>query len=39
VQEARFLKDRTIYSRFGDLVAWLSLAVTVGALLTAWRVR
>ena len=39
VQDVRFLKDRTIYSRIGDLVAWLSLAVTVGALLGVWRVR
>ena len=29
----RFLTDRTVYNRIGDLVAWLSLAVTVAALL------
>ncbi len=28
-----FLPTRTIYSRIGDLVAWLSLAFTVAALL------
>ena len=28
-----FCSDRTIYSRIGDLVAWLSLALTVAALL------
>jgi apolipoprotein N-acyltransferase len=35
VQDLRFLKDRTVYNRIGDLVAWLSLAVTVMALLVA----
>jgi apolipoprotein N-acyltransferase len=35
VQDLRFLKDRTVYNRIGDLVAWLSLAVTVAALLGA----
>jgi apolipoprotein N-acyltransferase len=34
VQDLRFLTDRTIYSRIGDLVAWLSLAVTIAALLS-----
>ena len=33
VQDVRFIKDRTIYSRIGDLVAWLSLVLTVLALL------
>ena len=33
VQDLRFLKDRTVYNRIGDLVAWLSLAVTAAALL------
>ena len=32
VQDLRFLTDRTIYSRIGDLVAWLSLAVTIAVL-------
>jgi apolipoprotein N-acyltransferase len=39
VEDVRFLKHRTIYNRLGDLVAWLSLAVTAAAVLTAWRVR
>ena len=39
VQDVRFLKDRTIYSRIGDLVAWLSLVVIAAALLATWRVR
>jgi apolipoprotein N-acyltransferase len=38
VQDLRFIKDRTIYSRIGDLVAWLSLAITIAALL-ATRTR
>ena len=29
VGDLRFIKERTIYSRIGDLVAWLSLALTV----------
>jgi apolipoprotein N-acyltransferase len=33
VQDVRFLHGRTVYNRFGDLVAWLSLAVTAVALL------
>jgi len=32
VQDVRFLKERTIYNRIGDLVAWLSLVVVIGAL-------
>lgn len=32
VQNVRFLKDRTIYNRLGDLVAWLSLLLTAAAL-------
>ncbi|MFL6281082.1 MAG: apolipoprotein N-acyltransferase [Vicinamibacterales bacterium] len=39
VQDVRFLTDRTIYSRIGDLVAWLSLVITAAALLTTWRLR
>ena len=31
--DLRFITSRTIYSRIGDLVAWLSLAVTAAALL------
>jgi apolipoprotein N-acyltransferase len=37
VQDVRFITERTIYSRIGDLVAWLSLALTVAALLAVWR--
>jgi apolipoprotein N-acyltransferase len=33
VRDVRFLQGRTIYSRIGDLVAWLSLAVTVAAVI------
>jgi apolipoprotein N-acyltransferase len=38
VQDVRFIRDRTIYSRIGDLVAWLSLALSIAALLARWRV-
>jgi apolipoprotein N-acyltransferase len=37
VQDLRFLNGRTIYSRIGDLVAWLSLALVLAALLAARR--
>ena len=37
IADLRFLTTRTVYSRIGDLVAWLSLAVTLAALLAAWR--
>jgi apolipoprotein N-acyltransferase len=33
VADLRFITDRTIYSRIGDAVAWLSLALIVAALL------
>jgi apolipoprotein N-acyltransferase len=39
VEDLRFLQRRTVYSRIGDLVAWLSLAVCVGTLITSRRVR
>jgi apolipoprotein N-acyltransferase len=39
VQDIRFITDRTIYSRIGDVVAWLSLGLTAAALLSAWRLR
>jgi apolipoprotein N-acyltransferase len=39
VRDIRFITDRTIYSRIGDLVAWLSPVLTIVALLSAWRVR
>jgi apolipoprotein N-acyltransferase len=35
VEELRFLRARTIYSRIGDLVAWMSLALTLAALLVS----
>jgi apolipoprotein N-acyltransferase len=38
VQDVRFLQGRTVYNRFGDLVAWLSLIFTAAALL-ATRLR
>jgi apolipoprotein N-acyltransferase len=37
VEDVRFVTHRTIYSRIGDLVAWLSLALTAAALLAALR--
>jgi len=37
VGDLRFIKSRTIYSRIGDLAAWLSLAVTAAALLGTRR--
>ena len=39
VADLRFVRELTIYSRIGDLVAWLSLALTGAALLAAWRIR
>jgi apolipoprotein N-acyltransferase len=39
VQDVKFLRTRTIYSRIGDLIAWLCLAFTVAALLAARRMR
>jgi apolipoprotein N-acyltransferase len=39
VQDIRFLSAQTPYSRFGDLVAWVSLAVTVAAFLAALKFR
>jgi apolipoprotein N-acyltransferase len=39
VEDVRFLKDRTIYNRIGDLVAWLSLALTATALLSSRRAK
>lgn len=31
-EDVRFITDRTIYSRIGDLVGWLSVALTLAAL-------
>ena len=37
VADLRFIRERTIYSRLGDVVAWFALAASVGALLaTPW---
>ena len=38
VGDLRFLQSRTIYSRIGDLAAWLSLALTLAGLLAAYTV-
>jgi len=37
VADVRFLQTRTIYSRTGDLIAWLSLALVIAALLATRR--
>jgi apolipoprotein N-acyltransferase len=39
IGDLRFITDRTVYSRIGDLVAWLSLAVTVAAFAGSIRRR
>lgn len=39
VHDVKFLRTRTIYSRIGDLVAWLCLAFVIAALLASWRMR
>jgi apolipoprotein N-acyltransferase len=39
VADLRFLTARTIYSRIGDLVAWLSALLTAAALLAAWQLK
>jgi apolipoprotein N-acyltransferase len=36
VGDVRFLQSRTIYSRIGDVAAWLSLALTLAGLLAAY---
>jgi apolipoprotein N-acyltransferase len=38
VQDLRFLQERTLYSRIGDSVAWLSLALTAAVFLATRRV-
>ncbi|MEN3337214.1 MAG: apolipoprotein N-acyltransferase [Acidobacteriota bacterium] len=37
VQDVRFLTDRTVYNRIGDIVAWASLVVTLAALVATRR--
>ncbi|MEX2662310.1 MAG: apolipoprotein N-acyltransferase, partial [Vicinamibacterales bacterium] len=39
VGELRFITDRTVYSRLGDLAAWLSLVVTLAAVAASFRIR
>ena len=39
VRDLRFLRHRTLYSRIGDAIAWLALALTAAALLATARVR
>jgi len=40
VEDLRFLReDRTVYNRIGDLAAWLSLAVTLAALVASRKGR
>lgn len=39
IADLRFIQERTIYSRIGDLVAWLSLAVAGAALAVSFRIR
>ena len=39
IRDLRFLTDRTIYSRIGDLIAWLSLALVTAALLASLGAR
>jgi apolipoprotein N-acyltransferase len=39
VQDIAFLQGTTVYGRVGDLIAWLSLAFSVAALLASRRVR
>lgn len=39
VADLRFITERTVYSRTGDLAAWLSLTVVVAALLVPVRIR
>jgi len=35
IRDIRFIRERTAYSRIGDLVAWVSLALTAAALLAS----
>jgi apolipoprotein N-acyltransferase len=37
VGDVRLIEERTIYARMGDVVAYASVAVTLSALLLAWR--
>ena len=37
VQDLRLVRTRTIYTRTGDLIAWMSLAFIAAAVLASWR--
>jgi len=37
VEEVRLLTSRTIYSRIGDVIAYLAIALTIVALVTFQR--
>ena len=39
VEDLRFIQARTVYTRIGDLVAWLCLALTIAALLASGQGR
>ena len=39
VEDLRFTRTGTVYSRIGDLAAWLSLALTIAALLASGRMN
>ena len=39
VEDVHFITARTVYSRIGDLLAWVSLALTAAALLAVWRMK
>jgi apolipoprotein N-acyltransferase len=39
VADLRFIRERTIYNRIGDLAAWLSLALTAAVLIASFRIR
>ncbi len=39
VGEVRFLTDRTVYSRIGDVLVYLCAAVTLAALVAGARAR
>jgi apolipoprotein N-acyltransferase len=39
VGDVRLIGERTVYARLGDVVAYASVAVTLAAMLLAWRAR
>jgi apolipoprotein N-acyltransferase len=38
-EDVRFITDRTVYSRIGDTVGWMSVALTLAALVATRRRR